>query len=171
MESAFFYNTFFAVAPSHAELPDDVLGIISSFSKPLKRRVVSFCTWDESETEDDMLDRVDQWLTEKAYYVLDEGEISSDQENHLTHFNVDRKFDGTKWSFTVVMINIGEMEDHVINTRDVFNLTFTRDELYRWGGHYITNNGYRWGYWLKLLPGHDLVTHLLDNKGEVIRRI
>jgi hypothetical protein len=172
MESAFFYNTFFALAPSH-ELPDDVLDIISSFSKPLNRRVVS-CRWDETETENDMLDRVDQWLTEKAYYVLDEGEISNDHEDHLTHFNVDRKFDGTKWSFTVIMINIdGEMEDHVINTRDVFNLTFTRDELYRWGGinHYITNNGYRWGYWLKLLPDHDLVTHLQDNKGEVIRRI
>jgi hypothetical protein len=165
MESAF------ALAPSY-ELPDDVLGIISSFSKPLKRRVVSSCMWDESETEDDMLDRVCGWLTEKAYYVMDDGEISNDHEHHLTHFNVDRKFDGTKWSFTVVMINIdGEMEDHVINTRDVFNLTFTRDELYRWGGHYKTNNGYRWGYWLKLIPSHDLVTHLQDNKGEVIRRI
>jgi hypothetical protein len=165
MESAFFYNTFFALAPSR-ELPDDVLDIISSFSKPLKRRVVS-CRWDETETEDDMLDRVDQWLTDKADQWLDEGVISNDQEDHLTHFNVDRKFDGTKWSFTVVMFNMdGEIKNHV------FNLTFTRDELYRWDGNkYKTNNGHRWGYWLKILPDHDLVTHLQDEKGEVIRRI
>ena len=166
MESAFFYNTFFALAPSR-ELPDDVLDIISSFSKPLKRRVVS-CMWDETETEDDMLDRVDQWLTDRADMLLHEGVIYSDQEDYLTNFNVDRKFDGTKWSFTVVIFNIdGEIKNHM------FNLTFTRDELYRWdGSSYETNNGYhRWGYWWKILPDHDLVTHLQDNKGEVIRRI
>lgn len=170
MESAFFYNTFFS-APSPVapvfELPDDVLDIISSFSKPLKRRVVS-CRWDETETEDDMLDKVDQWLIEKAYLWLEEGVIPNDQEDHLVHFEVERKFDGTKWSFTVVMLNIdGEMKDHV------FNLTFTRDELYRWDGNsYQTNHGYhRWGYWMKILPDHDLVTHLQDDNGEVIRTI
>ena len=176
MESAFFYNTFFAVAPSPVELPDDVLDIMTSFSKPLKRRVVS-CRWDETETEDDMLDKVDQWLIDKAHEMLEEGVISTemlrqgvisaDQEDHLVHFEVERKFDGTKWSFTVVMFNIdGEMEDHV------FNLTFTRDELYRWDGNsYQTNNGHQWGYWLKIIPDHDLVTQLHDDNGEVIYAI
>lgn len=168
MESAFFYNTFFAVAPSPVELPDDVLGIISSFSKPLKRRVVS-CRWDETETEDDMLDKVDQWLIDMADEMLDWDVIPNDQEDNLVHFEVERKFDGTKWSFTVVMINNidGEIKNHVCN------LTFTRDELYRWDGNsYQTNHGYhRWGYWMKILPDHDLVTHLQDDTGEVIRRI
>jgi len=166
MESAFFYNTFFAPAPSAPspvlELPDDVLGIISEFTRPLKRRVVN-CWWDQTDTEDDMLDYVDQWLTDKAMEMLEDGQILTENDDGLVHFNVDRKYDGTKWSFTVEMFNIdGDLEDHC------FALAFTRDELYRWGGdNYQTTHG----YWWEILPDDDLVTQLQDENGKVIRTI
>jgi hypothetical protein len=161
MESAYFYNTFFAPAPS-VELPDDVLGIISQFTRPLKRRVVS-CKWDETDTEEMMLDSVEEWLTDKAMEMLEDGQLITDEEDDLVLFEIDRKMDGNKWVFTVEMINIdGDLVDHC------FALTFTRDELYRWdGNNYQTTHG----YWWEILPDDDLVTQLQDDTGKVIRTI
>jgi hypothetical protein len=156
MESALYYNAIFAVAPAEAKyLPDDVITIISAFSKPLKRRIVS--TYSSDKTEEEMLDAVEEWFSDMMMVMLENDEFLADgdePEDDIVDFELNRTYDDEGWTISVTIINNeGDAVDEAIQ------LTFTREELYLWdyAEYQTTYGGTHW----ELCPSRTVINQII----------
>jgi len=146
------------------ELPNDILTVITDFSKPLKRRTVA-SHWDET-TEEDMLHRVEMFLCKEGDELRDEGQW--DYHGETIGIGVERYFDDeeNEWTFYVNAVNL-ESEDEIC----VFKSTFTREQLYLWDAESYDPDDEESEHNLTLCESEDIVTQLLDENGKVIRTI
>jgi hypothetical protein len=114
--------------------------------------------WGE-ETEEEMLNEVEEWFREKMMEMLENEEFlteSDEPEDKIMDFEIDRSADDDGWSFSVTTINNqGDSVDIAVE------LNFTREQLYHWDGeeYQTTYGGTRW----ELCPSSTLVVQVISD--------
>ena len=143
-------------------IPDDILGVISEFSKPLKRRTVS--TFWEEKTEKEMVEYIAHQCLIQVKKEIDENDFTYDGNVELLETDYNTII--TEDTPIETEIHVESYEDYYIEAHVdgmmLFCVQCNRQELYEWSGKNI-------GFDLK--DKGVLVTQLIDKDGKVIRII
>jgi hypothetical protein len=144
------------------ELPVDVLTIISEFSKPLKRRLISQ-EWYEYARKKDMLEAVDDWLEQTLDDMIHStwgGFRFGVDLQIMDNFDIHFQENDDNFEYKISFMKDGETEDEFIYLR------FDIGELYEWDTtEYSTSReGYSW----HLCPSENFATQFINDNGRVV---